>query len=113
MSVAAALLASAMANKRTKAAIAERQRAAAAWPLFAHAQQPAIPTVGFVRITTPQDSAHLVTAFGLKGVVFRGHRDAIHYRITSTLSRHHKAPYNPRTSWQVDEMLRHFLGNLQ
>jgi len=36
---------------------------AAAWPLSAHAQQPAIPTVGFVRITTPQDSAHLVTAF--------------------------------------------------
>src|SRR6516165_12462748 len=36
---------------------------AAAWPLAARAQQPAIPTVGFVRITTPQDSAHLVTAF--------------------------------------------------
>jgi putative tryptophan/tyrosine transport system substrate-binding protein len=34
-----------------------------AWPLAARAQQPAIPTVGFVRITTPQDSAHLVTAF--------------------------------------------------
>jgi putative tryptophan/tyrosine transport system substrate-binding protein len=37
--------------------------AAAAWPLSAHAQQPAIPTVGFVRITTSQDSAHLVAAF--------------------------------------------------
>jgi hypothetical protein len=37
--------------------------AAAAWPLAAHAQQPAIPTIGFVRITTPQDSAHLVAAF--------------------------------------------------
>jgi putative ABC transport system substrate-binding protein len=37
--------------------------AAAAWPLSAHAQQPVIPTVGFVRITTPQDSAHLVAAF--------------------------------------------------
>jgi ABC-type uncharacterized transport system substrate-binding protein len=36
---------------------------AAAWPLSAHAEQPAIPTVGFVRTTTPQDSAHLVTAF--------------------------------------------------
>jgi len=36
---------------------------AVAWPLAARAQQPAMPTVGFVRITTPQDSAHLVTAF--------------------------------------------------
>jgi putative ABC transport system substrate-binding protein len=36
---------------------------AAAWPLAAQAQQPAMPIVGFVRITTPQDSAHLVAAF--------------------------------------------------
>jgi putative tryptophan/tyrosine transport system substrate-binding protein len=36
---------------------------AAAWPIAARAQQPVIPTVGFVRITTPQDSAHLVAAF--------------------------------------------------
>jgi FRG domain len=49
----------------------------------------------------------------LKGVVFRGHKDAIGYLISSTLNRHHKAPYNPRTSWQIDEMLRHFLANLQ
>jgi hypothetical protein len=45
-------------------------------------------------------------------VVFRG-RGRIDYRIGSTLSRHHKAPYNPRTGWEVDEMLRHFLGNLK
>jgi hypothetical protein len=45
-------------------------------------------------------------------VVFRGHGKT-HYRIGSTLSRHHKAPYNPRTGWQVDEMLQQFLGNLQ
>jgi putative tryptophan/tyrosine transport system substrate-binding protein len=36
---------------------------AAAWPLAARAQQPAMPVVGFVRITTPEDSAHLVAAF--------------------------------------------------
>jgi putative tryptophan/tyrosine transport system substrate-binding protein len=36
---------------------------AAAWPLAAGAQQTAIPIVGFVRITTPEDSAHLVAAF--------------------------------------------------
>jgi putative tryptophan/tyrosine transport system substrate-binding protein len=37
--------------------------AVAAWPLAARAQQPAMPIVGFVRITTPEDSAHLVAAF--------------------------------------------------
>jgi putative ABC transport system substrate-binding protein len=37
--------------------------AAAAWPFAAGAQQPALPVVGFVRTTTPEDSAHLVTAF--------------------------------------------------
>ena len=37
--------------------------AAMAWPLAARAQQPAMPIVGFVRITTPEDSAHLVAAF--------------------------------------------------
>ena len=37
---------------------------AATWPLAARAQQPsAMPVVGFVRITTPEDSAHLVAAF--------------------------------------------------
>jgi hypothetical protein len=45
-------------------------------------------------------------------VVFRGH-GKVQYRIGSTLSRHHKAPYNPRTGWEVDQMLRQFLGNLQ
>jgi ABC-type uncharacterized transport system substrate-binding protein len=36
---------------------------AAAWPLAAQAQQAAMPVVGFVRITTPEDSAHFVAAF--------------------------------------------------
>jgi putative ABC transport system substrate-binding protein len=37
--------------------------AAATWPLAARAQQAAMPIVGCVRITTPEDSAHLVAAF--------------------------------------------------
>jgi putative ABC transport system substrate-binding protein len=37
--------------------------AVVAWPLAARAQQPAMPMIGFVRITTPEDSAHLVAAF--------------------------------------------------
>jgi hypothetical protein len=37
--------------------------AAQAWPLSARAQQTAMPVVGFVRLTTPEDSAHLVAAF--------------------------------------------------
>ena len=36
---------------------------AAAWPLVASAQQPAMPVIGFLRSTTAAGSAHLVTAF--------------------------------------------------
>jgi putative tryptophan/tyrosine transport system substrate-binding protein len=36
---------------------------AAAWPLAVRAQQPAMPVIGFVRITTPQDSAPFLSAF--------------------------------------------------
>jgi putative ABC transport system substrate-binding protein len=36
---------------------------AAAWPLVARAQQPAMPLVGFVRLTTAQDSAPFLSAF--------------------------------------------------
>jgi putative ABC transport system substrate-binding protein len=36
---------------------------AAAWPLAAHAQEPAIPIVGFLRPTAAGDSGHLLAAF--------------------------------------------------
>ena len=57
--------------------------AAAAWPLSARAQQAAMPTVGFVRTTTPQDSAHLVAAFrrGLAEIGYvEGQNVTIEYR---------------------------------
>jgi putative ABC transport system substrate-binding protein len=57
--------------------------AAAGWPLAARAQQAAMPVVGFVRITTPEDSARLVAAFrgglGKLGYV-EGQNVAIEYR---------------------------------
>jgi putative ABC transport system substrate-binding protein len=46
--------------------------AAASWPVTAHAQQPALPLIGFLRSTSLADATHLVTAFrlGLKEAGF-------------------------------------------
>ena len=44
---------------------------AAAWPLSARAQQPAVPVVGFLRNTIAAPFAHLVTELG-KGLSEEG-----------------------------------------
>jgi ABC-type uncharacterized transport system substrate-binding protein len=57
--------------------------AAAAWPLSAQAQQPAMPVVGFLRSAPLADATHLVTAFraGLKDAGFvEGQNVTVEYR---------------------------------
>lgn len=57
--------------------------ASAVWPLAARAQQPAMPVIGFMSGRSPEDSAHLVSAFrqGLVETGFvEGQSVAIEYR---------------------------------
>src|SRR5215472_10055911 len=57
--------------------------AATAWPLSARAQKPALPVVGFLRNTTPDESAYLLTALrkGLNEAGYvEGENLAIEYR---------------------------------
>jgi ABC-type uncharacterized transport system substrate-binding protein len=56
---------------------------AAAWPLGAGAQQPAVPVIGFLRSTSPEGTGHLLAAFR-QGLKETGHVEgqnlAIEYR---------------------------------
>ena len=56
---------------------------AAAWPLTARTEQPAVPVIGFLRSTSLADATHFVTAFrqGVKEADFvEGQNVGIEFR---------------------------------
>src|SRR3974390_701763 len=54
--------------------------AAAVWPLVARAQQPTIPVIGFVNVTSPQSYSRQLSAF-LRGLSESGYVDGRNVRI--------------------------------
>jgi FRG domain len=71
-------------------------------------------TIKIIRVETAPAAFGTLEELALKGgdLVFRGHRDA-NWRLASTFARHSPVPFSVTASFELDEMISHFIVRLR
>jgi hypothetical protein len=71
-------------------------------------------TIETIRVGTASAAFSTLEELALKGgdLVFRGHRDAS-WQLASTFARHRPVPFSVTASFELDEMISHFIVRLR
>jgi hypothetical protein len=71
-------------------------------------------TIKIIRLRTASGAFQTLEELALKGraSLFRGHRDAS-WRLATTIARHRPVPFSATASFNLDEMISHFIVRLR